>query len=70
MDELSVTKPLDERILYRLDRIAEGIEGISAIMKKPPESKIKNTMELAGFCVTILGLVSIVDIVRSWILGG
>jgi hypothetical protein len=37
---------VDNEVLKRLDRIAEGIEGISAVMNKP-ENKIKKAMELA-----------------------
>ena len=59
----------DDDILKRLDRIAEGIEGILAVMSKP-ESKIKKALEMAGYGIAILGAVSIVDIIRNWITGG
>ena len=59
----------DNDIIKHLDRIAEGIERISAEISKP-ENKIKKAMELAGYGITVLGAVSIADIIRNWIIGG
>jgi hypothetical protein len=52
-----------------LDRIANGIESISAVMGKL-ESRMKKGMELAGLIVIILGLVHVADIIKNWIIGG
>ena len=59
----------NNEVLKRLDRIAIGIETISAVMEKP-ESKAKKALELAGYGITILGAVSIADIIRNWVIEG
>ena len=59
----------DNDILKHLDRIAEGIESISAVMNKP-ENKIKKALELAGYGITVLGAVSVAEIIRNWVIGG
>ena len=35
-----------------------------------PENKIKKALELAGYGITILGAVSVAEIIPNWIIGG
>ncbi|GHV80504.1 hypothetical protein AGMMS49944_22950 [Spirochaetia bacterium] len=58
-----------EKVVEKLDAINKTLEGILAVMKKP-ESKFEKILEYGGAGVSILGLLSIIDIIRRWIIGG
>lgn len=58
-----------EKILERLDNINKTLEGILNVMKAP-ESTFDRVLEYAGALVGILGILGIVDIIRTWIVGG
>lgn len=60
---------MDDEMAKCIDRIAEGIERISVVMTKP-ESKFKRIMELTGYSVTIVAVLSAIDMIRNWIIGG
>jgi hypothetical protein len=57
------------RIIGQLERMNETLEGMLNFMKKP-ESKLARVFDIAATGVGILGILSIIDIVRNWILEG
>ncbi|GHV26937.1 hypothetical protein AGMMS4952_07830 [Spirochaetia bacterium] len=58
-----------EKVIEKLDDINRTLEGILAVMKKP-ESKFEKALEYGGAGVGILGILSIIDIIRRWLIGG
>jgi len=60
---------LMERIAEKLDNINKTLEGILQILKKP-ENKVMTIFKVVGAGVSALGFLSIVDIIRRWIIGG
>jgi hypothetical protein len=58
-----------ERVIEKLDTINKTLEGILAVMKKP-ESKFEKGLEYGGAGVSVLGILSIIDLIRKWIMGG
>ena len=58
-----------EKVIEELAAINKTLEGILEVMKKP-ESKFEKGLEYGGAGVGILGILSIVDIIRRWLLGG
>ncbi|GHV51972.1 hypothetical protein AGMMS49579_08480 [Spirochaetia bacterium] len=58
-----------EKIIEKLENINKTLEGILEVMKKP-ESKFEKVLEYGGAGVSILGILSIIDIIRTWIVGG
>jgi hypothetical protein len=61
-----------------LTRIAESIERIACIEEQinknlntmnQPESKFKRGLDLAGACVSVLGIFTIADVIRQWLMG-
>jgi hypothetical protein len=58
----------DERIVARLDRIAEGLEKIVAAIPGPA-SRIRRIVDFVTTIIAVLGILSVVDILINW-LGG
>jgi preprotein translocase subunit Sss1 len=58
-----------EEIVKQLEHINETLEGMLEFMKKP-ESKFLKVLEVTGAGVSILGVLSVIDIIRTWITGG
>jgi hypothetical protein len=58
-----------EKVIEQLERMNKTLEGILDFIKKP-ESKIFIAFQYAGGVVGILGIVAIIDIVKTWIIGG
>jgi hypothetical protein len=58
----------DERIVARLDKIAEGVEKIVAAIPGPV-SHIRRIIDLITTIIAVLGILSVVDILINW-LGG
>jgi hypothetical protein len=58
----------DERIVARLDRIAEGVEKIVAAIPGPV-SRVRRIVDLAATIIAVLGILSVADIIITW-LGG
>jgi hypothetical protein len=52
-----------------LQHIADTLDEVLTVLKKP-ESKIGKVLETAGAAVSILGILSIVDVIKNWIFGG
>jgi preprotein translocase subunit Sss1 len=58
-----------EKVVEKLDTINKTLEGILEVMKRP-ESKFEKVLEYGGAGVSVLGILSIIDIIRTWIGGG
>jgi hypothetical protein len=57
-----------EKVIEKRDAINKTLEGMLDVMKKP-ESKFEKVLEYGGAGVSILGILSIIDIIRTWIGG-
>jgi hypothetical protein len=60
---------MDEKELQQWERTNRTLEEIRDAMKAP-KSLLEKILEYGGAGVGILGILSIIDIVRSWIQGG
>jgi energy-converting hydrogenase Eha subunit F len=58
-----------EEVTGQLKEINSKLDTIISILKKP-ESKMARVFEIVAAGVGILGILSIIDIIRNWILGG
>jgi hypothetical protein len=58
-----------KKIVERLDNINKTLEGIQAVLN-PPENKIMTVFKYVGAGVSALGFLSIVELIRQWIMGG
>jgi len=56
-------------IVEKLDTINTTLEKMLAVMGKP-ENKFLRALEIIGLGVGILSVLSAIDIIRSWIVGG
>jgi len=57
-----------EKIVEKLDNINKTLEGIQGILKTP-ESKVMTIFKYVGAGVSALGFLSIVELIRQWIMG-
>jgi preprotein translocase subunit Sss1 len=57
------------QVIEKLDTINKTLESILEVLKKP-ENKFEKVLEYGGAGVGILGILSIIDIIRAWIVGG
>ena len=55
-------------IVEKLDNINKPLEGIQAILKTP-ENKVMTVFKYVGAGVSALGFLSIVELIRQWIVG-
>jgi hypothetical protein len=62
-------KTVIEQVITELAELNKKVDVIIGIMKEP-ENKFLKLMEIVGDAVGIIGILAIVDIIRSWILGG
>ena len=65
---------LGRKILQQEDRetlshIDKTLDKILAILSKPAKIGVR-ALEIAGAVVSVLGILSIIDIIRNWIFGG
>jgi hypothetical protein len=63
------SKHMDDKVLEQWERTNKILEDIRDAMKAP-KSLIERVLEYGGAGVSILGILSIIEIVRNWILGG
>jgi hypothetical protein len=49
--------------------MSETLDRILVVLSKPEKIVVK-ALEIAGAVVSVLGILSIIDIIRSWIIGG
>ena len=65
---LKVDNALMEKIVEKLDNINKTLQGIQEILKTP-ENKVMTVFKYVGAGVSALGLLSIVELIRQWIMG-
>jgi hypothetical protein len=58
-----------EKIVEKLDDINKTLEGIQKILRTP-ENKVMTVFKYVGAGVSALGLLSIVELIRQWIMRG
>jgi hypothetical protein len=58
-----------DKITEKLDSINKTLEGILEVMKTP-KNMVNKVLEYGGAGVSILGILSIIDIIRTWLTGG
>ena len=58
-----------EQVISELTELNKKVDVIIDILKKP-ENKYLKIMEIVGNAVGIIGILAIVDILKTWILGG
>ena len=58
-----------EEVVEKLDDIHKTLEGIRQILGAP-ENKIMTVFKYVGAGVSALGILSIAELIRRWIIGG
>jgi hypothetical protein len=58
-----------EKVVEKLDNINKTLEGIRQILSAP-ENKVMTVFKYVGAGVSALGFLSIVEIIRQWIMRG
>ena len=58
-----------ENIGEKLDNINNTLEGIRQILGTP-ENKVMTILKYVGAVVGVLGILTVVEIIRQWIMGG
>jgi len=58
-----------DKIVEKLDNINETLEDIRKILGTP-ESKVMIVFKYVGAGVSAMGVLTIVEIIRQWIIGG
>ena len=56
-----------EKIVEKLDNINRTLQGIQEILKTP-ENKVMTVFKYVGAGVSALGILSIADLIRQWIM--
>ena len=60
---------MDKQDRAIIAHISSTLDEVLKVLKKP-ENKWLRVMEIAGGGVTILSLLSIVDVIKNWLFGG
>jgi hypothetical protein len=58
-----------ENIGEKLDNINNTLEGIRQILGTP-ESKVMTVLKYVGVVVGALGILTVIELIRQWIIGG
>jgi len=58
-----------DKIVEKLDDINKTLEGIQKILKTP-ENRVMTVFKYVGAGVSALGFLSIVELIRQWIMRG
>jgi len=58
-----------EKVVEKLDCINHTLEKMLAVMQRP-ENKFIRVLETLVLFASAFGIISVVDIVRKWIIGG
>jgi len=59
-----------QEIVDELKRINTTLSGMLESMTRSQKSRIMQVFEVAGAVVGVLGIISIADIIRRWVIGG
>ena len=55
-----------EQVIAELSALNKKVDVIVGIMKKPQNRLIK-VLEIAGTVITVMSLLSVIDIIRHWL---
>ena len=55
-----------EQVIAELSELNKKVDVIVGIMKKPQNRFIK-VLEIAGTVITVLSLLSVIDLIRHWL---
>jgi len=58
-----------EQIIEQLEKLNKKADAIIGIMQTPV-SKLKKISEIIATAVAIISVLAIIDVIRSWIIGG
>jgi len=58
-----------EQIVEKLDNINKTLDCILGVMKQP-ESRVMTVLKYAGAIVGTLGILTVIELIRQWIIGG
>jgi len=58
-----------EEIVKKLDNINNTLECMLCVMKQP-ESRVMTVLKYAGAVVGALGILTVIELIRQWIIGG
>jgi hypothetical protein len=58
-----------EKVIGQLKEINSKLDTIISVLKTP-ENKMVKVFEIVATGVGVLGILSIIDIIRTWMLGG
>jgi hypothetical protein len=58
-----------DKVVEKLDNINKTLEDIRQILGKP-ENKVMTVFKYVGAGVSAFGILSIVELIRQWIIGG
>ena len=58
-----------EKVVEKLDDISNELKGIRRILGQP-ENKVMTVLKYIGAFVGALGILTVIELIRQWILGG
>jgi len=58
-----------EQIAEKLDNINMTLKGILDVLSTP-ENKVMTVLKYVGAVVGVLGILTVIEIVRQWVIGG
>jgi ribosomal protein L18E len=58
-----------DRVVEQLEKVNVKLDTIISAMKYP-KSVLEKVLEYGGAGVSILGILSIIDLIRTWVFGG
>ena len=58
-----------DKVVEKLDDIHKTLEGIRQILSKP-ENKVMTVFKYVGAGVSAMGILTIAELIRKWIIGG
>jgi len=58
-----------DKVVEKLDNINKTLEGIRQILGKP-ENKVMTVFKYVGAGVSAMGILTIAELIRKWIIGG
>jgi hypothetical protein len=58
-----------EKVVEKLDSINKTLEGILKVLSAP-ENKVMTVLKYVGAVVGALGILTVAELIRQWIMGG
>jgi preprotein translocase subunit Sss1 len=60
---------LDREERETIQHISDTLDEVLVVLKKP-DNKFMKVLEVAGAVVSVLAILGIVDVIRTWVFGG